>query len=329
MTYIESLFKVPGSSLTIDNVNSLITGHQEENLHLEFKSGDYFELKHREDLTKAVASFANSDGGVLILGIKEKSEKNNGYYYSYAESIEGIIADATHTKESLENILTSTIWPKIDNLEIYKVEIEGKNVFILEIPKSDRAPHMASDHRYYKRHNFQKQPMENYEVEDAMLGRRKIPKLTSKFKFANAVYNSNFLSFTMDISICNIGKIMAKYVAMIINIKGIKTVKPPKGFHIVSQDQDGITLQYGPIEGASPVIIFPMPTEAETWTFIGHILFQDDILGMDVPVSISYRLLQEELPQTTGNFIINLPGIVQLNNGQSQEFKAPNEKFLY
>ena len=187
------------------------------------------------------------DGGILILGIIEKQEKSNGYFYSYAESIEGIIADAKHTKETLENILTSTISPKIDNLEIYKVEIDGKNVFILEIPKNERAPHMAYDHRYYKWLNFQKQPMENYEVEDAMFGRRKISKLTAKFKFANAVYNSNFISFTMDISICNIGKIMAKYVAMIINIKGIKTVKPPKGFRIVSQEQNSITLQYGPI----------------------------------------------------------------------------------
>ena len=329
MTHIESFFKVPGSSLTVDNINSLIAGHREENLHLEFKSGDYFEPGHREDLTKAVTSFANSDGGVLILGIREKSEKNNGRYYSYAESIEGIIADAKHTKETLENILTSTIWPKIDNLEIYKVEIDGKNVFILEIPKSERAPHMASDYRYYKRHNFQKQPMENYEVEDAMFGRRKIPKLTAKFKFANGVYNKNFLSFTMDISIGNIGKIMAKYVTMIINIKGIKTDKPPKGFHIVSKEQNGLTLQYGPIEGTAPVVIFPMTTEVETWTSVGNIFFQDYIVDMNVPISISYRLLQEELPQTIGNFIVNLNGIIQLNNGQSSEIKAPNEKFFY
>ena len=329
MTYIESFFKVPGSSLTVENINSLIAGDQEENLHLEFKSGDYFEPKHKEDLTKAVTSFANSDGGVLILGIKEKQEKNNGQYYSYAESIDGIIADAEHTKETLENILTSTIWPEIDNLEIYKVEIESKNVFILEIPKSERAPHMAYDHRYYKRLNFQKQPMENYEVEDAMFGRRKIPKLTAKFKFANGAYDKNMLSFTMDISLGNIGKIMAKYVTMIINIKGIKTDKPPKGFHIVSQEQDSITLQYGPIGGASPVIIFPMTTEVETWTFIGNIFFQDYIVDINVPFRVSYRLLQEELPQTIGDFFVNPSRIIQLNNGQSSEIKAPNEKFFY
>ena len=72
--------------------------------------------------------------------------------------------------------------------------------------------------------------------------------------------------------------------------------------------------------GASSVIIFPMSTEAETWTFIGNILFQGYIFDINVPVNISYTLLQEELPQTEGNFIINLLGIIQLNNGQFTEF---------
>ena len=116
---------------------------------------------------------------------------------------------------------------------------------------------------------------------------------------------------------------------MIINIKGIKTDKPPTGFNVIAKDQNSITLQYGPIEGTSAVIIFPIATEAETWTFIGNVFFKGYIVDINVPISVSYRLLQEELPQTMGRFDFYPNRVIELNNAKYSEVRGPNEKFLY
>jgi len=44
----------------------------------------------------------------------------------------------------------------------------NKYVYVVEIPKSPTAPHMAKDQRYYKRYNFQVLPMIEYEVRETM-----------------------------------------------------------------------------------------------------------------------------------------------------------------
>ena len=43
---------------------------------------------------------------------------------------------------------------------------EGKVVYVVSVPHSTRAPHMAADHRFYKRFNFESIAMEEYEVRD-------------------------------------------------------------------------------------------------------------------------------------------------------------------
>ena len=42
----------------------------------------------------------------------------------------------------------------------------GRVLYVVSVPQSNRAPHMASDNRFYKRFNFESVPMEEYEVRD-------------------------------------------------------------------------------------------------------------------------------------------------------------------
>src|SRR5258708_2690051 len=58
-------------NLTLTNLDTFITDQQEENLHLEFKtvSDPRLERNDRKNLAKAIAGFANSDGGVVVWGI--------------------------------------------------------------------------------------------------------------------------------------------------------------------------------------------------------------------------------------------------------------------
>ena len=71
-------------------------------------------------------------------------------------------------KEWLENIIQQ-IQPRIDGIKIFPIRIEGdieRSIYVVRIPRSANAPHMAKNHCYYKRINFESVPMEDYEIRD-------------------------------------------------------------------------------------------------------------------------------------------------------------------
>lgn len=143
-----------------EDVRSLIVSEKEEDLYLDYKSSGALskEDKKKIEITKDVSSFANSDGGVIIYGISEKDHKPQEITY---------IDGCEYTKEWLENCIQS-IQPKIEDLKIYPIRFVdiSKSVYIVKIPRSNNAPHMAKDNRYYRRYNFKSVPMEDYEVKD-------------------------------------------------------------------------------------------------------------------------------------------------------------------
>lgn len=162
-----------GSLSTLEDLQGLIKSDTQENLHLDFKASGSLAMddKKKADISKDVSSFANSDGGTIVYGIVEADHKAS------------CLDDGTSAidKEWLENIITSTINPRIDGIIIHPVEIKaGSYAYIVHIPKSNRAPHQANDKRFYKRFNFKSVPMEQYEVLDVM-NREAAPALALDF----------------------------------------------------------------------------------------------------------------------------------------------------
>lgn len=114
-----------------------------------------------EEISKDVSAFANSAGGTIVYGVIE--DKN------VPKSIDaGYDPHGDITKEWLEQVINSSIKRRIDGIRINTVNLSapGKVVYVVYIPQSNRAPHMTSDHRFYKRFNFASVPMEEYEVRD-------------------------------------------------------------------------------------------------------------------------------------------------------------------
>lgn len=145
----------------LSDIEDLIKNEVEESLHLDYKEARALgkEETKKADITKDVSSFANADGGVIVYGVSEEDHKPKE-----TTPIDG----KTFTKEWLENVIQQ-IQPRIDGLKIFPIRIDGdieKSVYVVQIPRSANAPHMARDHRYYKRINFQSVPMEDYEVKD-------------------------------------------------------------------------------------------------------------------------------------------------------------------
>jgi len=148
-------------------IEKLIAEGVEESLLMEYKSADALsksDSKKRE-ITKDVSAMANSASGVIIYGIKEYDENDKRHL---PEKIDGV--DRTeYSKEWLEQVINN-IRPKIDGLLITPISIpsdRNQGIYIVEIPQSTTA-HQATDYRYYKRHNFESVPMEDYEVKDVI-----------------------------------------------------------------------------------------------------------------------------------------------------------------
>jgi hypothetical protein len=243
---------------TKSDLENLIINQIEENIHLDYKaSGSLGKSDGKKDeISRDVSSFANSDGGIIIYGIAEFNEKVKNHL---PEKIDGIIR-TEFPKEWLENIINGRIYPRIDGIKIKSISIEESTnavVYVVEIPKSTTA-HQASDFRYYKRSNFGKNPMYDYEVKDLM-NRNKSPKIEiileiEKYKYEVKPPISQITiqmdrdeeptkeystTNTLNVHAKNVGGIFAEYVNCFLEIP-VSILKEDEYNHRNSVFKDGI-----------------------------------------------------------------------------------------
>lgn len=144
----------------IEDLELMIKKEVQESVHLDYKDSRAINKNKRHEIAKDVSAFANSDGGILIYVMTEEQH--------LPTKIDEGIDHTVFTREWLEEVISSNITPIIDGLKIRQIPLTKQNsVYIVQIPKSIRAPHQEqSSKRYYKRYNFKSQPMENYEIQD-------------------------------------------------------------------------------------------------------------------------------------------------------------------
>jgi Putative DNA-binding domain len=174
------LFRKPLSELTAADIQGVIDRQQQEDIETEFKQalatrdgkpdrwmtdqsaiGNYA----KEALTKEIVAFANTQGGTLILGIKEDEDKR-------ATSILEIPKCAVLAERLGQSIMSSTD-PKITILDAIGVPTNGDaGVVVFRVPPSIRAPHRDKDTREcYRRRGDNSEPMDMREVQDLTLDR--------------------------------------------------------------------------------------------------------------------------------------------------------------
>lgn len=143
-------------------IKELIDNEVVEDLHLDYKACDALKKNDdkRNEISKDVSSFANSDGGIIIYGVVEQDNKpfkiDNGFN------------PGEISKEWIDQVINSKISPKIENVRIIPINLSNSSnlIYVIDIPKSNRSPHQSSDKRFYKRYNSRSVPMEEYEIRE-------------------------------------------------------------------------------------------------------------------------------------------------------------------
>jgi predicted HTH transcriptional regulator len=121
---------------TVAEIDQLIRDGVQEDLHLDYKESPAIDRTKRNEIAKDISAFANSDGGILIYGIVESN--------NLPVSKDGGVDHGVYTREWLEQVISSNITPRIDNIQIVPIPLSASNsIYCVDVPKSYRAPHQA------------------------------------------------------------------------------------------------------------------------------------------------------------------------------------------
>ena len=134
------------------------------------------EGKTRSELAKQLSAFANTGGGQIVYGLKNDGSVDSG---GVSETIRGL------TKEWLEDLIPVLTEFEISGVNVYPIrgkssssKIEnGKALFVIDVPDSDRAPHQSTaDRLYYVRLGGKSRPAPHRLIED-IRNRAKHPRV--------------------------------------------------------------------------------------------------------------------------------------------------------
>lgn len=136
---------------------------QEESLRSEFKSGallDKPESAWAADLSREISAFANTEGGILVLGIREEKTGKR----RVAADPDGVSGDLT--REKLQRKLEGNLFPYLSGIRVTRIpmsSLQGRAVFVFEIPAGATA-YQANDGRYYGRSEFEAKYLPDHEI---------------------------------------------------------------------------------------------------------------------------------------------------------------------
>ncbi|RUT35600.1 ATP-binding protein [Paenibacillus zeisoli] len=264
---------------TEDEILKLVKNRVKESIHLDYKACASLDLKDKtkNELSKDVSAFANSDGGLLIYGIVEQGNEPERIDEGYDPNV--------ITREWVEQVINSRIQRRIDGIRIYQVDLHktnpGKVIYVISIPQSIDAPHMAFDKRYYKRFNFESVPMEDYEVRDVRR-RMEVSNLRVKLSLLKNA-DEGISRVRLNIAVFNTSSIPAEYYAVRILLDKRINIYNENGFVKDANDDFFYTGDEPSIPAISLTRVCSVPHQVPIWE--DQTFFLDD-LELDTPKDV-------------------------------------------
>ncbi len=215
----------PDEKWTTQRLQTLRDDGVPEDFRLDYKSKDA--LPHRQleskakslkkiEMGKDATAFANSGGGVLIYGIREKILNDGRPIPSEFDPVS--MADIS--RDQITQIIAANSEPTLQGVRVLPVPAPGINdpaqvCYIVIVPQSNTA-HMASDGRFYFRNEATTGVMKGWQVRDAM-SRVSTPKFsvsgTRKIDFGQGEHPR----IEVEIAICNDSPSFAQFLRISVN----------------------------------------------------------------------------------------------------------------
>jgi len=290
MGFVEVFLKKE-RDVTEEDILKFISARVEENLNLDYKNIQAY--SNFDELSRDISAFANSAGGLIILGISEEESGSGDSLRKFPKSITW--GSESLSKERLEDNIVGKIHPRIDGITIIPVRKRNGSsevIFLIDIPQSSNPPHMAGDNKYYKRLNFRRVPMEHYEVAD-LFGKRKTPMLNAVSEMYS-VENENGV-FSLNLFLTNSGKASAKNVMFWADFSNAD-ITATKAFTRLDDLRGGTpSIQYNDPN----TLVYPIPVHVK----MGEVSLR--IKDKSSPVLIEYNLVAEDTAYVKGRFSID------------------------
>lgn len=212
-----------------------------ETLILDFKvaskNSGPMQPDDRKNLAEALSGFANSEGGLIVWGIR--ADRPTPDDPDVAKELKPI---------SKLDVFLSDLWSytpqfvlppvlNVDHIPIYQSKQQKKGFVVTVIPKTDGDPHMSmgkGDRCYYCRAGASFIKMEHYMVANHFR-RKSSPKLELVYRFGEVERQGNKFKATVIVGICNVGTSIAIYPALKVIDTG--QIQPaPYGLNGTGQD---------------------------------------------------------------------------------------------
>ncbi|MGZ9642829.1 AlbA family DNA-binding domain-containing protein [Bacillus cereus] len=137
----------PFAEITLEDIIKLKEDGVEEGKRIDYKQQLKFENRDvKREFAKDITSFANTEGGDLIIGVSEEKGAIN--------EILGIeVLDKDALRLSIESFLRTSIEPQLSNIGINFYPIGERFILHIHVPKSYNGPHIANKAKFVARNS--------------------------------------------------------------------------------------------------------------------------------------------------------------------------------
>lgn len=147
----------PINEISFQDVVEFCSELNKENLFLEYKS----EFPSNNSLAKEISAFANTNGGLLIIGVDDVDSIPRAPF-------EGFTPDQTNYEQKIEQILISRVKPPLFPQVKVTEQIDGKIFIVIRISESDITPHIIDTNKIYIRTGESSNPLDTASWDKAL-----------------------------------------------------------------------------------------------------------------------------------------------------------------